>query len=201
MRFKGFNMNCISWAQAIQSSGTSSILLKGILRKQFECKRGFAKGIQFHHVLLYLFVSDLLRSSVNQMVLQGSVYLPIITNDEDFPIIQYPDDTLLIRNNWWILKKFSLSTGLNINYEKLQMVRINVTGDLVSDWLRSVVARWVKCCSHTFVCLWGYKAYHCRTTYVCPSDGTETDYFNFSFYATLFSVFLAASYRFNKSDW
>jgi hypothetical protein len=89
-------MNCISWAQAIQSSGTSSILLKGILRKQFECKRGFAKGIQFHHVLLYLFVSDLLRSSVNQMVLQGSVYLPIITNDEDFPIIQYPDDTLLI---------------------------------------------------------------------------------------------------------
>ena len=52
----------------------------------------------------------------------------------DYPIIQYADDTLLIvpactdqlRRLKVILDKFSLSTGLNINFSKSSMVPINV---------------------------------------------------------------------------
>jgi hypothetical protein len=33
---------------------------------------------------------------VNDLLHQGLLSLPIETNDEEFPIIQYPDDTLLV---------------------------------------------------------------------------------------------------------
>jgi hypothetical protein len=56
----------------------------------------------------------------------GQLHRPVETYDEDFPIIQYTDDTLLIvpadRDQLLVLKdllhKFSLSTGLKINYNK-----------------------------------------------------------------------------------
>ncbi|XP_071681176.1 uncharacterized protein [Lolium perenne] len=63
--------------------------------------------------------SDLLQSAVNDMVLQGTLSRPIETSDEDFPIVQYADDTLLIlpadEGQLLALKetlqKFSASTG------------------------------------------------------------------------------------------
>jgi hypothetical protein len=59
------------------------------------CKRGVRQGDPLSP-LLYIFESDLLQSAVNDMVVQGSLSRPIETNDLDFPIIQYADDTLLI---------------------------------------------------------------------------------------------------------
>jgi hypothetical protein len=58
----------------------------------------------------------------------------------DFPIIQYADDTLLImsadvaqvRVLKEALSKYSLSTGLKINYGKSQLIPINVPDDLAS---------------------------------------------------------------------
>jgi hypothetical protein len=72
---------------------------------------------------------------------QGFIHRPIDTYDPDFPIIQYADDTLLIvpadRVQLLALKevlhKFSLSTGLKINYSKSQMVPINIPDDLISE--------------------------------------------------------------------
>jgi hypothetical protein len=54
---------------------------------------------------------------------------------EDFPIVQYADDTLLIMKedaqHLWFLKSllnsFAQSTGLKVNYQKSQMLPINVT--------------------------------------------------------------------------
>jgi hypothetical protein len=61
----------------------------------------------------------------------------IETNDRDFPIVQYVDDTLLILPankdqllaSKEVLHKFSNSTGLKINFDKSQMVPINVPED------------------------------------------------------------------------
>jgi hypothetical protein len=89
--------------------------------------------------LFYLFGSDLLQSAVNDLVTQGLLSMPIITNEEDFPIVQYADDTLLIlpadKHQLLALKdtlsKFTMSTSLKINYDKSHMVPINVpAGDI-----------------------------------------------------------------------
>jgi hypothetical protein len=78
---------------------------------------------------------------LNDLVQQGLLSLPIHTNDPDFPIVQYADDTLLIlpadKDQLLLVKetlrKFSLSTRLNINFDKSQMLPINVPEDLLQD--------------------------------------------------------------------
>jgi hypothetical protein len=141
MEHMGFNQTCLGWTREILSSGTSSILLNGISGKQFTCKRGVRQGDPLSP-LLYVFGSDLLQSVINELMSQGLLHMPIATNDVDFPIVQYADDTLLImpadisqvRALKNALHRYSLSTGLRINYGKSQLIPINVPND-VSDAL------------------------------------------------------------------
>jgi hypothetical protein len=63
--------------------------------QQFECKHGVRQGDPISP-LFYLFGSDLLQSAINDLVHQGALHRPIKTNDLDYPIIQYVDNTLLI---------------------------------------------------------------------------------------------------------
>jgi hypothetical protein len=46
--------------------------------------------------LFYVLGGDVLQSMVNDLVHKNLLHLPIITVDEDFPILQYADDTMLI---------------------------------------------------------------------------------------------------------
>jgi hypothetical protein len=140
MENMGFNKLWLSWVKEILSIGTSSILLNGIPGKQFICKRGVRQGDPLSH-LLYLFGSDLLQSMVNDLLRQGVISYPITTHDLDFPIIQYADNTLLImpadlvqlRALKEALGKFSVSTGLKINYAKSQMIPINVSNEVMAS--------------------------------------------------------------------
>jgi hypothetical protein len=78
---------------------------------------------------------------VNDLLLQGIISYPITTHDLDFPIIQYADDTLLImladlvqlRALKEALGKFSVSTGLKINYAKSRMIPINVSNEVMAS--------------------------------------------------------------------
>jgi hypothetical protein len=133
MKHMGFNDLWLRGIKEILSTGTSSILLNGVLGKQFICKRGVRQGDPLSP-LLYLFGSNLLQSVVNSLLQQGVLSCLIDTYDMDFPIVQYADDMLLImpadllqiRALKEALGKFSVSTGLKINYAKSQMVPINV---------------------------------------------------------------------------
>jgi hypothetical protein len=125
MRHKGFNEKLLKWSLDFLSTGSSAVLMNGVPGKQFQCKHGVRQGDPISP-LFYLFGSDLLQSAVNDLVRSGHLHKPIPSYDEDFPIIQYADDTLLImpadRDQLLVLKdllqKFSLSTGLKINYNK-----------------------------------------------------------------------------------
>lgn len=84
--------------------------------------------------LLFVLATDLLQSVINKAKLQGLLNLPIpLRYTNDFPIIQYVDDTLIVMEacsrQLWTLKAllhtFRESTGLKVNYNKSVMVPIN----------------------------------------------------------------------------
>ena len=67
---------------------------------------------------------------------QGFLNLPLPTGaGNDFPVVQYADDTLIILEACdsqishlkGILDSFALSSGLKVNYSKSVMVPINIT--------------------------------------------------------------------------
>lgn len=66
----------------------------------------------------------------------GLLNLPIpMEHNQDFPVLQYADDTLIIAEGdakqlffiKSLLNTFSMSTGLKVNYQKTMMVLINIS--------------------------------------------------------------------------
>jgi hypothetical protein len=71
---------------------------------------------------------------INDSLSKGELKLPIQTNDADFPVVQYADDTILMLSAESdqvlmlkeILHKFGLSTGLQVNFQKSLIIPLNV---------------------------------------------------------------------------
>ena len=130
---------------SLLNSGESYVLLNDIPDKPFLCKRGVRQGDPLSP-LLFVLTADLLQSIVNNAWSRGILKHPI---DEpfggDYPIVQYADDTLLILqtdgrilfNLKCLLRSFSDSTGLNVNFQKSFLVPINVSQSRTSHLSRT----------------------------------------------------------------
>lgn len=126
LQYKGFGAKWNHRIRMILKSGTSSILLNGVLGKTFYCKRGVRQGDPLSP-LLFVLAADLLQSIINKAKDIGLLNLPLQNRcGSDFPIVQYADDTLLIMEacpkQLFVLKAllntFADSTRLRVNYHK-----------------------------------------------------------------------------------
>ena len=110
------------------------MLLNGVPGKVFHCKTGVRQGDPFSP-LLYVLASDCLQRMVNDARDQNLLQLPIpLQHSQDFPILQYADDTLVIMEACFsqilalknLLQEFSNSTWLMVYYSKSMLVPVNV---------------------------------------------------------------------------
>lgn len=144
MAHKGFGTKWRSWISSILSSSTSAVLLSEVAGKTFHCKRGVRQGDPLSP-LLFVLAADLLQSIVNKAVQLNLLKLPIPAPTQDFPIIQYADDTLIILEASatqlfflkGVLQSFSDSTGLKINFSKSMMVPLNISSEKVNHLPRT----------------------------------------------------------------
>ena len=135
MNHLGFGEKWLQWMASIFSSGTSAVLLNSAPGKTFHCKRGVRQGDALSP-LLFVLAADLLQSTLSVAKNNGLLSLSVpLNHSQDFPILQYADDTLIIMEAKYdqlaalkdVLRLFSLSTRLKVNFSKSLLVPINMT--------------------------------------------------------------------------
>lgn len=84
-----------------------------------------------------MIAAEILQYIINGLKDKGILKLPIPQPTNDFPVVQYADDTLLIMQadarqlfcRKAILNSFASSTGLRVNFSKSILVPINVSSE------------------------------------------------------------------------
>jgi hypothetical protein len=132
---KGFGPKWLKWMEMIMKSSTYAMLLNGVPGTLFKCKREVQQGDPLSS-LLFVLVADLLQPIINKAKDMGILNLPIQQRrGQDFAIIQYADDTILVLEAFQkqlfflkaILNTYVESTRLRVNYSKSNIYPINVS--------------------------------------------------------------------------
>lgn len=96
MKQMGFDERWLGWINCLFGSGTSSVLLNGVPGRQFLCHRGVRQGDPLSP-LIFVLAADLLQAAINDAHRRQMIELPIPARGaEDYPVIQYADDTILV---------------------------------------------------------------------------------------------------------
>jgi hypothetical protein len=133
LKHMGFDDVWLKWIKCLLDSGHSSILLNGVPGNSFHCKRGVRQGDPLSP-LLFVATAELLQVVINKELDDQRLSLPILCGGK-FPIIQYADDTILVmradtlelRHLKQILLDYAKSTGLKINFQKSNLIPINIS--------------------------------------------------------------------------
>jgi hypothetical protein len=119
LRHLGSSDKFISWINNILTTASTSIVLNGVQGKNIICKRGVRQGDSLSP-LLFVATAELLQIIINYAWHECIINLPIDSSyGQNYPIIQYADDTLLtvpanieqLNNLKEILLNFSISTS------------------------------------------------------------------------------------------
>ena len=114
LRNKGFSAKWVQWIQKILSSGTSLVLLNGVLRKPFQCRRGVRQG---DPTLLFVLGADLLQSVIYDAASRNIISHPIGQEfGGDFPISSMPMSPLSFYQ--LMLPNLPGSTRLKVTFNK-----------------------------------------------------------------------------------
>jgi hypothetical protein len=96
LKHKCFGVIWLHWISMIMNSGSSLVMLNGVPGKAFRCKRVGCQGDPLSP-LLFILAVDLLQSILNKVKDMGLLRLPLSLHcGQDFLIIQFADDTILI---------------------------------------------------------------------------------------------------------
>lgn len=136
---RGFDDRWRMWVTNVLTSGKTAVMLNGVPGRWFHYKRGLRQG---DHISPYLFiiVADVLQRLIQQASGEGLLHHPI-NPDLACPVLQYAHDTLiLVRGDACsmrvlksILDKFSLATGLSINFHKSTFVPMHIPAESASE--------------------------------------------------------------------
>jgi hypothetical protein len=112
------------------------MLVNGVPGRNFKCRRKVRQGDPLSP-LLFVLGAELLHYVINDLKMRGLLNLPLDVGVEDFPIVQFADDTILVleadSGQLAILKEalkdFLFSSGLSINYHKSCMLPVNISDE------------------------------------------------------------------------
>src|ERR1043165_1676715 len=95
MEQMGFPIKWLCWIKSLFGSARSSVMLNGILGRQFYCTLGVLQGDPLSPLLCVL-AADLLQAAINLEFRQGNLLAPIPAEGQDYPVVQYTNDTIVV---------------------------------------------------------------------------------------------------------